>query len=176
MMSGKHYGPGNLWLVPADLIKVFGHPCNSRTPLTGTFEYNFEDNNLDAFTIFDYKQTDLYWGLNREDEYYNKPNNLRRPLHKRKRKWPSIEEFWESDQLHEFRLTCDDKADYRKFRRWLRRQLMTAKDMQKSYDEIVSEKYDSEIDTCHGEFDKPGKLNTSMAVHNWDYTFFMPEE
>ena len=53
---------------------------------------------------------------------------------------------------------------------------MTAKDLEKSYDERVNEKYDSEIDLCHGEFDKPGKINTSMAVHKWDYTFFMPEE
>lgn len=120
MTNGRHHGPGNLWLAPADLVKVFGSPCESRTPYTGTGEYNFEDNNLDAYTIFDYKKTVLYHGLNREDEYYNKPNNLRKPFHKRKRKWPFVTEFWASTELHEFRFVCDDRADYRKFKRWLR--------------------------------------------------------
>ena len=41
---------------------------------------------------------------------------------------------------------------------------------------MVREKYDSEIDTSHGEFDKPGELNTSMAVHNWDFTYYMTKE
>ena len=119
--DGRRHGPGNLWFAPADLVKVFGSPDDSRTPHTGTGEYNFEDNNLDCFCIFDYKQTDLYYGLNREDEYYNNPKNLRLPLHKRKKKRPSVQEFWTSDQLFEFRFVCDNKADYRKFRRWVRK-------------------------------------------------------
>ena len=48
--------------------------------------------------------------------------------------------------------------------------------MQKSYDERVSEKFDPEIDLCHGEFEKPGVINTSMAVHNWDFTYYMSEQ
>ena len=55
--DGKIHGPGNLWFAPADLVKVFGVPEESRTPKTGTGEFNFEDNNLDCFCIFDYKQT-----------------------------------------------------------------------------------------------------------------------
>ena len=176
MQNGKHHGPGNLWLAPADLVKVFGSPCDSSTPYTGTGEYNFEDNNLDAFTIFDYKQTVLYHGLNREDEYYNKPNNLRKPFHKRKRKWPYVAEFWSSTDLHEFRFVCDDRADYRKFKRWLRQQLARASEMTQSYDEMVSAKHGKDISICNGKFDEPAELQTQMAVHKYDFTYFMTKE
>lgn len=47
--------------------------------------------------------------------------NLKRPLHKRKQKWPSIEEFWEDEEPKEFKLSCDDQADWRKFKKWLRK-------------------------------------------------------
>ena len=174
--SGRHHGPGNMWLAPADLVKVFGSPGESTIFQTGTGEYHFEDNNLDAFTLFDYKQTDRYWGLNREDEWYTRPVNVRRPLSKRKRKWPSVDEFWSGTEPVEFRLVCDDQADHRKFRRWLRKKVEGAKDLDQSYDERVREKYDSELDICHGEYEKEGIINTKMAVHKWDFTYFMTEE
>jgi len=174
--DGRHPGPGNMWLVPRDLVKAFGAPADSQDIQTGSGEYHFEDSNLDAFSLFDYKQTDLYWGLNREDEYYQRPANLRRPLHRRRRKWPTAEEFWASDRLHELRLVCDDQADHRKFRRWLRQKVAEAPDLEQSYDDRVRAKYDPEIDLCHGEWDKPGVINTKMAVHHWDFTDYMTEE
>merc|ERR1712060_175378 len=64
----------------------------------------------------------------------------------------------------------------RKFRRWLREKVAGAEDLAQSLDERVSEKYDSEIDLCHGEWDKPGVINTKMAVHQWDFTYHMTEE
>lgn len=76
----------------------------SRTGFDGTGEYEFEDNNLDVFSINDYRQTDFYWGINREDEYYDK--YLNKTPHKRRRKWPTIKEFWESTEPHEFKLHC----------------------------------------------------------------------
>jgi len=66
---------------PADLMKLWGLPKKGEmhTHVTGT--YNFEDNNLDVFTIFDFKVTTCYWGMNREPEYYDNAKNLRKPLH-----------------------------------------------------------------------------------------------
>ena len=61
-----------LELPPALLIRVFGAPTFTRTGFEGSGEYDFEDNNLDLYSITDYKQTDFYWGLNREDAYYEK--------------------------------------------------------------------------------------------------------
>lgn len=57
---------------------------------TATGEFNFEDNNLDNYALFDHKETDLYHGLNREDEYYNTPENMKKAPHKRKRKYPNV--------------------------------------------------------------------------------------
>lgn len=91
---------------PASLVKAFGLPSMTRTGFDGTGEYDFEDNNLDSFNLADHQKTDFYWGLNREDEYYNHPKNLAKPPHKRKRKWPTIEEFWKSTEQQEFKLTC----------------------------------------------------------------------
>jgi hypothetical protein len=56
---------------PALLVKAFGMPASTRTGFAGTGEYDFEDNNLDVYNLCDYKQTDFYWGFNREDEYYD---------------------------------------------------------------------------------------------------------
>ena len=46
-----------------------------------------------------------------------------------------------------------------------------------SYDKEAFAKFDDEIDICLGEFDKKGKINSNIAVFNYDFTFFMsPEE
>ena len=101
-------------------MKVFGIPDESSYAVVSTGEFNFEDNNLDCYKVFDYKQTDFYHGLNREDDYYTSPRNLRKPFHKRKRKWPTVEEFWNSEEPFEFKLTADEKSDVRRFKRWFR--------------------------------------------------------
>jgi hypothetical protein len=91
-------------LSPVLLVKAFGYPSMTRTGFDGTGEYEFEDNNLDVFSINDYRKTDFYWGINREDEYYDK--YLHKTPHKRRRKWPSIKEFWETTEPQEFKLHC----------------------------------------------------------------------
>jgi len=40
-------------------------------------------------------------------------------MHKRKRQWPTVDEFWTSTEPKEFKLTADEQADWRKFKRWL---------------------------------------------------------
>jgi len=57
-------------LPPALIIRAFGFPGRSRTGFAATGDYDFEDHNFDVFNLTDYKKTDLYWGLNREDAYY----------------------------------------------------------------------------------------------------------
>jgi len=86
--GGKQRGIRNVMLSPALLIKAFGMPTFSRTAFDGSGEFDFEDNNLDIFNIADYRKTDMYWGFNREDEFYDK--YLNKAPHKRKRKWPSV--------------------------------------------------------------------------------------
>ena len=124
----------------------------------------------------DYKQTTHYWGLNREDEFYEKENNLRKPPHKRKRKWPSIEEFWTSMELKPFKLYCNEYADYRKFRRWLRIQVFGAENKAISYEEEARARFIKEFDICMGNYEEAGVVNTEMAVFKWDYTYFMTKD
>ena len=122
-------------LPPALLVRAFGLPGETRTGFEGTGEYDFEDSNLDCFNLADYKQTDFYWGLNREDEYYEKFITL--PPHKRRTKMPSIEEFWTTMEPKEFKLTCQEHADYRKFRAWLRKMVRDAAKREISFDEEI---------------------------------------
>lgn len=53
--GGKMPAVAKIMVAPADLIKAFGTPCESTVFDTATGEFNFEDNNLDCFAIFDHK-------------------------------------------------------------------------------------------------------------------------
>jgi hypothetical protein len=170
--GGKQICDRKIWLSPALLVKAFGMPNPSRTGFEGTGEYEFEDNNLDIFNIADYKKTTMYWGLNREDEYYER--DLKLPPHKRRRKWPSIKEFWTSNEPQEFKLYCQEYADYRKFRIWIRNALANAAQKPSSYEEEAIAKFGKEIDICLGDnYDEPGVINRNFAVFNYDYSYFM---
>lgn len=86
--GGKQRGIRKIMLSPALLVKAFGTPTMTRTGFDGTGEYDFEDNNLDIFNIADYRKTDFYWGINREEEYYDR--YLHKAPNKRRRKWPTV--------------------------------------------------------------------------------------
>ena len=139
--------------------------------------YNFEDNNLDCFSLHEKKATTFYHGLNRADEWYETPKNLRKPDHKRKKKYPSPTEFWDSETPQTFRLLAGDEADWRKFKRWL---LRTLRDIEAQpgydYDTAALEACKSEIDLCLGDFDEKGVVNTEMAIHKYDQSIFMTKE
>lgn len=111
---------------------------------------------MDTYCLYDYKQTDYYHGINREDEYYTTDVNLRKPLHQRKRKYPTSEEFWYSTEPKEFKLSCDDQAEWRKFRRWLRKELakVAANPDMKSFSEINEPKFGHEIGISFGNYEE----------------------
>lgn len=157
-------------------MKAFGQPVTTRTGFDGTGEYDFEDNNLDVYNIHDYKQTDFYWGLNRDDEHYEK--ELKKPPHRRDKKWPSIKEFWETTEPREFRLHCQDNADWRKFKVWLKKTLDEVSLKETSCDDDLFKKYRDELDIDLGDsYDKEGVVNKKIGVFNFDFTYFMtPEE
>lgn len=169
-------------LIPADLVKAFGSPTPTETGFDGTGEYHFEDNNLDVYNIADYKKTDFYWGLERPegDAYYESKKNLAKPPHKRERRWPTVEEFWTSTEPQEFRMSCQDQADFRKFRVWIRKVLAEVSEKAEayqSYEDQAAERFGSEVDISMGNFEDQGKVNTNIAVFNYDYSFFMsPDE
>ena len=172
----KHPNAAKFLIPPSLLRKAFGIPDQPGYAVVSTGEYNFEDNNLDCYKLFDYKQTDFYHGINREDDYYTSAKNLRKPFHKRKRKMPTVEQFWNSEESFEFRLTADEKADVGRFKRWFRAQLRAAMLAEKSHDEMVLEKYGPKIDICLGAWDEPGVINRDFAVHKLDANQFMTKQ
>ena len=171
-VSGKTACIRKIMVRPALLARAFGKPWETKIGFEGSGDYDFEDVNLDLFNLYDYKQTDFYWGPNREDAYYER--DLKLAPHKRRRKWPTIEEFWGSMEPKEFKLACTEQADWRKFRLWLLREVEKAAEQKQSYYEQAVEKFDKEIDICVGnEYSKKSPVNTNMAIYNYDYTYFM---
>lgn len=129
------------------------------------------------FCIYDYKKTDFYHGINRNDDYYTTEKNLKLPLHQRKRKWPTIQEFWESTEPQAFQLAADDQADWRKFRRWLAMQLRKMEPEDKSFYEINNPKFEKEVNMHHGDWNQEATFCHDVLAHNYDFTFHMtPEE
>lgn len=108
---------------PALLKRAFGTPQWTEVGFAVSGFFDFEDTNLDLYRVFDYKKTDLYHGLPREESFYTTEKNMRRPEKRRKKAWPTQDEFWATETPIEFRVLCNDKADWRKFRKWLRRHL-----------------------------------------------------
>lgn len=175
--SGKQHCVAKFWIPPADLVKLFGMPDTTEIFFQGSGQFTFEDTNLDTYCLYDYKQTQLYHGLDREDDYYTTKRNLKKPLHKRQRKWPTIQEFWTSTEPKEFKLATYKHAEWRKFRRWLRRQLESVSSDSLSFMEINEPKYLPELDVCHGDWDTKYTVNTEMIAHKYDWTYHMsPEE
>ena len=176
MHDAKHPPVAKFLLAPATVWKVFGMPDEPTIGIHGTGEYNFEDNNLDCYKLYDYKQTDLYHGLNREEEWYTSPKNMAKPLKKRKVKYPSVDEFWNSTEPVEFKLAADEQADLRRFKRWFRSQFKTLADTEDTFEERILKKWADKIDLCDGDWNKKGVINEEMAVHKFDCTQMMTEE
>jgi len=175
--EGKDQGCGKIMVPPALLKRAFGAPQWTKIGFQGSGSYDFEDSSLDVFRIFDYKKTDLYHGLPREPEFYTTQKNLRRSEKRRARVWPTQEQFWALETPEEFRVMCNDKADYPKFRKWLMRHLRTIEAQPDyDYDTIASEKFKDEMDLCLGNFDVKGVLNHEMAVFKWDSSIYMTEK
>ena len=101
---------------------------------------------------------------------------MRKPIHKRKRQYPTVDDFWNSEEPAEFKMACDQHADFGKFRRWFKAQLKRGETMEKSFEDQILEKYAAEIDICMGDWDEKGVINRQMAVHKLDCTQFMSKE
>lgn len=124
-----------LMIAPALLKKAFGRPDKTEYGFAVSGQYDFEDTNLDLYRLIDYKATQFYYGMNRPDEFYYTEKNMKKPERKRVKKWPTIDEFWKSDEPKMFRLMTCDHADWRKFRRWFLKHLKSIENSDFDYDE-----------------------------------------
>jgi hypothetical protein len=166
--TGKEKAVCKLMISPALLKRAFGHPDKTQIGFAGTGNYDFEDANLDLYRIHDYKQTDFYHGLAREDSFYVSERNLKKPDHKRTKKWPTVEEFWKCEEPKPFRLLASDHSDWRKFKRWFRNYLSKIESNPEfDYDTEALAKFEPGLDICLGDFDKKEEINTDMAIFKW---------
>ena len=94
------------------------------------------------------------------------------------KKWPTLEEFWTSDEPALFRVICNDHADWRKFKRWFLKHLKEIENSDFDYDREALKKHGEEIrnDICLGDYDQKGVVNTDMAIFKWNNQMFMSEE
>lgn len=78
----------------------------------------------------------------------------------------------------EFRLHCQDYADFNKFRVWLRETLKKVEHQEVAYDDEQAARFASEIDICLGNYEEKGIVNhDNIAVFKYDFTYYMtPEE
>lgn len=100
-----------------------------------TGAYFFEDNNLDVFCVFDWKQTTLSWGKNLEDTMYENQDHILPEF--RIKKYLEPEEFWSSDEPREFRVAHSKYAERKRFVTWLRKEL----ESEESFNEILDKKF-----------------------------------
>ena len=94
---------------------------------------------------------------------------MKKPLHKRKRRWPTATEFWESTEPQSFRLLACEQADWKKFKKWLLRhlrQIETQPDY--DYDKAALDAFKDKIDFCVGDWEEKGVVNTDMAIFKYD--------
>lgn len=56
------------------------------------------------------------------------------PPNKREKKWPTPEEFWTQTEPKEFKIFCNEYADWRKFKTWLKKTVYDVEKKELSYD------------------------------------------
>ena len=87
-----------------------------------------------------------------------------------------MSEFWDCEEPKPFRLMASEYAEWRTFKRWLRRHLSEIEaNPDYNYDKEARGKYESNLDICLGDFDKKAVINTDMAIFKWNNKIFMSE-
>ncbi|KRX05264.1 hypothetical protein PPERSA_00565 [Pseudocohnilembus persalinus] len=126
-------------IAPKIFKKVFGEGMPaSKNENRSTREYDFEDNNGDYFLVYDWKATTEWHGNNQEGYDYENQDHIYPK--DRKIRYPTVEEFWESNEPFQFRVNCSRYADFRKFQRWILKEV-EEKQNGPSLDEIVLKKF-----------------------------------
>jgi len=155
-------------LAPKFVRMAFGEGNASVGSKRATREYNFEDNNLDLFILYDFSATTDYWGPNRADYDYENQEHLHPRL--RIKKYPTKEEFWNSEEEFVFRLNCTEYAEFRKFKKWIIEKVDKVKNGG-SYEETVKKTF-GEFET-YDNYDKKYELRRDPAVFKYDRAWFL---
>jgi hypothetical protein len=165
-------------IAPATLARAFGYSQGTKNEHIATGSYTFEDSNLDCFHIYDYKQTTEYWGMPRDNAYYDNKANYSRPIHRRKHRYPTPEVFWKMEEPKLFKIQYSMHSDIKSFKRKLKKYLAEIEaNPDYDFDKICSEKYKHEIDICTGDFNEQGVVNHSdIAAFKYDWTYHLTDK
>jgi hypothetical protein len=155
-------------LAPKFVRLAFGEGSVPMGSHRATSEYNFEDQNLDLFILYDYAATTAYWGPNKENYDYENQEHLHPRL--RIKKYPTTEEFWASEEEFNFRIVCSDYAEFRKFKKWVIAKVESVKGKE-SYEEAVKRSY-GEFET-YDNYDKKYELRRDPAVFKFNRSYFL---
>jgi len=162
---------------PAVLRHIFGDPFWAPASTT-TGIYTFEDTNLDVFVIAEPNWTTGTREPNKDPEYYEIQKNS---FQKGRREEPRLsrDEFWDSEEDQEFFIFTSNYAEYRKFKTWLRKQILELKD-EKSLEEKVNEKYGDmfsqfdDYDTDYSKYNERGA--ESMGIFNYRWSDYLDDK
>lgn len=88
----------------------------------------FEDDALDVYMLAEVGNTIHSYGLNHDDAHFEK--QLKMHPHKRDKKYPTVEDFWNSTEPTKFKLWCGAYAQYRKFKKWFNLKIKDASNIE----------------------------------------------
>jgi len=165
-------------LSPTQLIHCFGDPIWYSANKWSGF-YIFEDNNLDLFIIAEPNITTFGRGENKDDRYYEEQKKKIK-IQKRDKKWPSPEEFWETDAQHEFFVYASAYAAFRKFKVFLRQDIQK-KLKEPSFTERMNRKYGhnfngfEEFGKDYDKYNERGIDQVAVFKYSW-VDYLTPDE
>jgi len=132
-------------------------------------EFGFEDSNFDAFVIYDYQATTSYWGPNKVGYDYDHQEHL--PPRKRLHKRPTFEEFWNSDEIHNFRVNCSQHADWRKFKQWVVEQSKALEAGTRPVLDVDIQEKCGKFET-YDDYDRTYEVPRDMAIFKYTKEFY----
>jgi hypothetical protein len=136
--------------------------------------YYFEDENLDLFLVGDHKQTQITWGFDYSDEFYEEQEKTVKPEWRIKR-WPTSGEFWESTEPKEFKIYYMRYSELHKFKRWLKIYVnYFDPQVDKSMDQILDEKFGPMDD--YTDYSKLRTNDSVPAIYEYNAKYFLEKD
>ena len=134
VLNKHHHCPAKVSVSPLQLIRVFGPPLQSDEIEGTSGTYDFEDQNLDLFKVIDRFECKEFLNVNHLKKQH--------PPYKIRGKtppFPSIEEFWNSEDVYDFWVLHSHYADLSSFLEWFKEKLRANEDLKQKLIEQYGE-------------------------------------
>mmetsp|Transcript_21065 Transcript_21065/g.23447 ORF Transcript_21065/g.23447 Transcript_21065/m.23447 type:complete len:171 (+) Transcript_21065:2-514(+) len=110
-------------------------------------------------------------GLNKDPEFYAEMADM--PKSMRKTPWIEFEDFWKSEEEHEFFLHGPLHSEFRKFKAWIRKEVRENLGNEKSYEENAIEKFGDmfhlmqDYEEDYSRYNITGAENIPVLKYSW---------